>query len=194
MAPAGEVLGAGGADARGAAGNQDDFVGEGGHGRKGLGFRVRGSGFRGRAVEVGVGRPAAGRLVELFLKRPLHAVQHAYAFEITVTILLVNGIADVVFECCHVEMMYCLQRLATRAIDALDFVANMAVAVFLRKVCRGTIGSAPHLRTKLVFLFRRPRVTQIAYLNMKLAELLIHLEIFRSEGNPPSLSSPSPLN
>jgi hypothetical protein len=66
---------------------------------------------------------------------------------------------------------------AATAVDTFDFVTNVSVVILFRQLRRRTVGRPANLRGKFVFFLRRPRVTQIANLDVQLAKALIDIKI-----------------
>lgn len=92
--------------------------------------------WEGSSVPCSGGWPAPLRRGKLPFKRLFEAVEHPDTLLVPVAIGCVGGRIDIPFELGHEQMV---NRLAPAAIDALNFIADVPVVIFLRQLCRGTV-------------------------------------------------------
>jgi len=108
----------------------------------------------------------------------LQSIQHPDALFIAVSILLRKPFREVAFELCHEKVMDRFSGFPSASINPVYLVPNMPIIIFLGELSRCTVRGAPSLASQLVLLFLRPLMSQVADLNMQLAQLFIDLKIF----------------
>ena len=116
------------------------------------------------------------------------AIEHADALVVAFAKSLVVFLRDVTLQHGDVEVVHALERLTTRAIDSLDPIPDVPIAVFLCQVGWCTVRRSSQLRCQLETFVSWPAIAMLANFKMQGAQLLVHMQILNtrhSHGSPP---------